>query len=169
MPWYILATAPPKRVPVKTNELDNQQKTKANSHVSNLKEIPYSDGNLLVNVRVNLSFLNSFRANSGGKISPEETSTYFRHRTHPNRPKQYHNHCFSTIRPMGIRNSKLVFTSSASLSCAITRFLKCVSISLIHTRGTPKALHHCNKYLAATSAVQAAVLYQPSENLDKYP
>ena len=33
-----LATAPPKRVPVKTNELDNQQKTKANSHASNLKD-----------------------------------------------------------------------------------------------------------------------------------
>ena len=103
------ATAPPKRVPVKTNELDNQQKTKANSHVSNLKEIPYSDGNLLVNARVNLSFLNSFTANSGAKISPEETSTYFlHHRTHPNRPKQYHDRCFSTIRPMGIRNIKLV-------------------------------------------------------------
>ena len=36
------------------------------------------------------------------------------------------------------------------------RVLKCVAVSLTHTRGTPKALHHVNKDAAVASAVQTS-------------
>ena len=85
-PWCIVATAPPKRVQVKTYELDKQQKPRR-IRMLQITNLPLSDANLLVSARGNLGLLYSFTANLGANkccISRRDFYVLCHHRTHAN-------------------------------------------------------------------------------------